>query len=267
MNHKKQSLSFILVILLCSFIGLFISGIYSYFIQTPEYISRADMLIQLPQTEQSQVNSDDKTSTVMFNTYKGVLESKTMCEDIAKKMPKSSMSAKEIEQALDVKQAEQSQMITVTATTKDPILSHQLLTTSVDTFKAKLPRLMQLSGVKVVSQPTFNPKAINMNHALMLVLGTIIGFMVGLVISFIQWRQNRIMTSRQSLYRLKAPVIGSIPQMSQREQSVRIHRTATNEEDTDSRTRDLSEDNEMVDQLLKQETQQYDTLIRRRRKR
>lgn len=269
MKHKQDKSVMILIPLLCLFIGLFIAGVKTYFIDKPQYESTAELLIQLPQSEQSQVNGDNQTTDVMFNTYKGLLESKTIMTSISQSLEKDKIneSVASLEEALDVEQSTSSQVIEVSATTTNPVTSQQILKTAMRCYQEKLPTLMQLSAVKVVSQPTFRAEPKNQHHAMNLIVGSMIGLIVGLLIIFIRFGLNRVITNRHMLARLKAPVIGDIPEMSRREQSVRIHRAMAQKEEVDHRTKDLSEENEMVDQLLKQETQNYDTLIRRRRKR
>lgn len=46
----------LLTILACTFVGLGLAGVFTFFIVSPQYSSRAQLIVSLPQSETTSVN-------------------------------------------------------------------------------------------------------------------------------------------------------------------------------------------------------------------
>lgn len=270
MKKESSALNRSLVLIITTCIGLIIAGVQTYFIATPVYESKSEIIVQLPQVEQNSVNTDQETNQLMMNTYSSLLSSQTVLEHTVHELKKEHIqySISDLKEHLSIKDSEKSQILKVIITDDNPITAQTINQITCEVFRAELPKLMQVSKVEIASPATFSAKPSTPNHLKALWIGGFVGLLIGIILILLQWINQRHLTSRRFISRLKAPIIGSIPTMSKREQSVRIHRAENQApKEVDQRTRDLSEANEMVDKLLKQETQHYDTLVRRRRKR
>lgn len=260
MKQKSSYTPYILILILLTCIGLFIASVYSYFIQTPIYESKTELIVQPINKEQSDIQT-------LVQTCEEMIGSKSFIEHIQQQLQSQglSYSVSELEQDIQTSIPNHGQMIHIRVTTSRPTDSQTIANTIVNNYKQEIGQVMNQSmDVSVISKPTFDAQNKN-KHYPILVMGSIVGLIIGCIICLIYFKWNSNIKTLHSLNRMKAPVIGSIPQMTKREQSVRIHRVSQEEEEVQNKQ--LEEENKMVDQLLRQETQQLDTLIRRRRKR
>lgn len=260
MKNKSTLSIYALIMILMTSIGLLASSVYSYFIAKPAYESKTEMIIQT----KGKNNNDVQT---MMTTTKDILNSQNMLLSIQNHLKNEGIdySTEQLEKALDLTIERQSKAVDLTVTTDNPLIAQQIAQIASSLYKEQLTRVMNDTTLSIVAKPSFNPKEKN-KHYIDLLIGSGIGLLLGLIVlCFMQWKNMKI-KNRQRLTRYAVPVIASIPQMTSKEKSVRIHRV--NKEETEqTQNKKLDEDNEMVDQLLRQETQQLDTLIRRRRKR
>ena len=257
---SKSALSFYgLIVILTTSIALFMSSIYSYFIVPTTYESKTEMMVQ-------QKNKNNEIKTVMTTT-KDLLKSQNMLLVIQSQLRNEGVdyTVEELNKAIHINTQSHSQTIYMTVNAKSPLIAKQISTVASQLYQNEFSHLMKNNQLIIISKPSFDAQPIN-KHYPTLMIGSVIGLVIGLIIVLILGFNRSKITQRQRLNRLAVPVIASIPQMTTKEKSVRIHRV-NHDEVEDTQNKKLDEENEMVDQLLRQETQQLDTLIRRRRKR
>ena len=119
----------ITTILLSTFIGLALAGGFTFFFVTPQYSSRAQLIVSMPQSETSTVN-DINFNLQMLNTYKDIiLQGDAQAEEVQRRLAADhdiKMTTGQIKGALQVVQAQNSQMFSIQATA-DNAMTAELL--------------------------------------------------------------------------------------------------------------------------------------------
>ena len=212
----------IATILISAFLGLSLAGMITFFIITPQYSSRAQLIVSLPQVETGNVN-DINFNLQMLNTYKDIiLKGTAQAKEVQARLAADyqiEMTPAEIKGALQVIQAQNSQMFSIQATSEDPMVAEAITNTTAtvfqDTIKDVLPNVERIT---IVSEATANPHPISPNNKLNLAIGLLLGGMVGVGLAFVLDLLDRtIKDARFVAENLELTVLGAIPTMNEKE--------------------------------------------------
>lgn len=214
----------IVAILTSMFTGLALAAVVTFFIMTPQYSSRAQMIVALPQNE----NSDESLNTVnynlqMLNTYKDIIEegdalAATVQDRLASEY-NLDMTTREIKESMEVEQSEESQMFSIVATGETPTNAEYIANTAAEVFQDTVQDVLtNVDKITIVSRATASSSPVSPNNFLNLVIGLILGLLVGLAIAFLREIFDR--TIKDSYYvsdKLGLTILGNVPKMSQKE--------------------------------------------------
>ncbi|WP_010531737.1 YveK family protein [Lentibacillus jeotgali] len=100
-----------------------IAAVVSYFMLTPQYESSSMFVVnQKEQNQSSEVTRNDiQTNVQLINTYNVIIKSPAILEQVIDELGLN-YSVGQLESNLNVSSAENSQVVTVTATNPDPAL-------------------------------------------------------------------------------------------------------------------------------------------------
>ena len=211
-------------ILISTFAGLALAGVVTFFVMTPQYSSRAQMIVALPQNE----NSDESLNTVnynlqMLNTYKDIIEegdalAATVQDRLASEYDLD-MTISEIKDSMEVEQSEESQMFSIVATGETAANAEHIANTAAEVFQDTVQDVLtNVDKITIVSRATAGSSPVSPNNTLNLAIGLVLGFLVGIAIAFLREIFDR--TVKDSHYvsdELGLTVLGNIPKMSQKE--------------------------------------------------
>ena len=159
-----------------------LAGLISYFILTPTYESSSQFIVNqtFDQTE-SDVNVNDiRTNVEMINTYNVIIKSPAILDEVVEEL-NLPYGTKTLSDKLQVSSEQDSQVVTVTVTDPDAEAATNIANTTVDIFQNKIPDIMNVDNVSVLSQaetlPDQSPVAPKplLNIAIAIVLGGKIG--------------------------------------------------------------------------------------------
>lgn len=210
------------LIFMTTFLGLALAGGVTYFLITPKYASEAQLVVALPQSETTNVN-DINFNLQMLNTYKDIiLKGTAQAKEVQARLAADyqiEMTPAEIKGALQVIQAQNSQMFSIQATSEDPMVAEAITNTTAtvfqDTIKDVLPNVERIT---IVSEATANPHPISPNNKLNLAIGLLLGGMVGVGLAFVLDLLDRtIKDARFVAENLELTVLGAIPTMNEKE--------------------------------------------------
>lgn len=209
-----------------------LAGLISYFILTPTYESSSQFIVNqtFDQTE-SDVNVNDiRTNVEMINTYNVIIKSPAILDDVVEEL-NLPYGTKTLSDKLQVSSEQDSQVVTVTVTDPDAEVATKIANTTVDIFQNKIPDIMNVDNVSVLSkaetlpdQSPVAPKPL-LNIAIAIVLGGMIG--VGLAF-LLEYMDNTVKTEEDIENKLGLPVLGTIPHID--EEDLRSARMASRQQ-------------------------------------
>ncbi|MEC5423414.1 Wzz/FepE/Etk N-terminal domain-containing protein [Virgibacillus sp. C22-A2] len=191
-----------------------IAAVISYFVLTPTYQNSSQFLVtQESQDSNTQFNSNDiRTNVELINTYNVIIKSPAILEDVVTELGLNISSA-QLSDKIQVQSADNSQVVTVTATDPSPETATQIANTTVSIFQDKIPDLMNVDNVSVLSEAQLsdNPSPVAPNPMLNIAIAVVLGAMVGVGIAFLlEYLDNTIKSENDIEKKLQLPVLGVI---------------------------------------------------------
>lgn len=190
------------------------SGVISYFFLTPVYQSSSQFLVNQSEREQN-VNynvNDIRTNLELINTYNVIIKSPAILDDVIAEMDLD-MSNGALKNKLQVASEKNSQVVTVTVTDPDPKIAAEIANTTVATFQQKIPTLMNVNNVSVLSNAVVgeNPSPVKPNPVLNMAIAFVVGAMAGVGLAFLlEYLDNTIKNESDIESHLGLPVLGVI---------------------------------------------------------
>ncbi|MFP7492502.1 Wzz/FepE/Etk N-terminal domain-containing protein [Terribacillus saccharophilus] len=195
-----------------------IAFIVSYFLITPTYTAKASVVVnQEENVDVAALNTAIQSNISLINTYKIVMTSPVILDEVAKEM-NLSLSSTELAEKLEVTSEADTQIITVTATDTNQEKAADLANTTITVFQNEIPELMNLENVKPLSlaETVDNPSPASPNTMLNMAIAVVLGTMVGIGLSFLlEYLDNTVKTETDIEKKIGIPVIGAISHMSE----------------------------------------------------
>jgi capsular polysaccharide biosynthesis protein len=225
---RKRLLMILSLIIAFAAIALLIS----YFLITPTYKASASVVVnQEENVDVSSLNNAIQSNISLINTYKIVMTSPVILDEVAKEM-NLSLSSEAIAEKLEVTSEADTQIITVTATDTSQEAAAELANTTVEVFQQEIPELMNLENVKTLSlaETVDDPSPASPNILLNTVIALVLGAMVGIGLAFLlEYLDNTVKTEADIEKRIGLPVIGIISHMSNEDLQTNNHYMPTAE--------------------------------------
>lgn len=195
-----------------------IAFLASYFLITPTYQASASVVVnQEENVDVTALNNAIQSNISLINTYKIVMTSPVILDEVAKEM-NVSLSSSELAEKMEVTSEADTQIITVTATDTSQGKAAELANTTVDVFQKEIPELMNLENVKPLSlaETVENPSPASPNILLNTAIALVLGAMVGIGLAFLlEYLDNTVKTEADIEKRIGIPVIGIISHMTE----------------------------------------------------
>ena len=205
------------ILLIISFVvgAALISAIVTFFLLTPEYESSSQFIVNQSQEESETPNNqfnDIRANVEMINTYNVVIKSPAILEDVAGELG-DEFTAGQLSEKINVSSAENSQVVTVTATDPDPNMARDIANMTVSIFQEKIPDIMNVDNVSVLSKAELKPEPspVSPKPLLNIAIAIVLGGMVGVGLAFLlEYLDNTIKTESDIEDKLGVPVLGVI---------------------------------------------------------
>jgi len=204
----------LLLIIACVVGAALIAAVASFFILTPTYESSSQFIVnQGEQTQDAQFSSEDiRTNVEIINTYNVIIKSNAILDDVSASLNEI-YSADELKDKIQVTSEENSQVVTVTATDEKPSLAVDIANTTVETFQDKIPDIMNVDNVSVLTKAIMgdDPSPVAPKPMLNIAIAVVLGGMVGVGIAFLlAYLDNTITTEDDIEKQLELPLLGVI---------------------------------------------------------
>ncbi|MFP7171626.1 Wzz/FepE/Etk N-terminal domain-containing protein [Terribacillus sp. FSL K6-0262] len=219
---RKRMLMILSLIIAFAAIALLVS----YFLITPTYKASSSIVVnQEENVDVSALNNAIQSNISLINTYKIVMTSPVILDEVAKEM-NLSLSSSELAEKLEVTSEADTQIITVTATDTDQAEAAELANTTVTVFQNEIPELMNLENVKPLSlaETVEDPSPASPNILLNTAIALVLGAMVGIGLAFLlEYLDNTVKTEADIEKRIGVPVIGVISHMTEDDMKTNKH--------------------------------------------
>lgn len=206
-----------LLILTFIFAAALIAAIISYFILTPKYDANSQFIVNQSEIDpnmQYSVN-DVRMNVELINTYNVIIKSPAILDQVVEEL-RLPYSADQLSEKIEVNSAENSQVVTVTATDEDPALAVDMANTTVEVFQDEIPDIMNVDNVSVLTTAELseNPTPVAPNPVLNIAIAIVLGAMVGVGIAFLlEYLDNTITTEDDIEKQLGLPILGVISEV------------------------------------------------------
>ncbi|GMQ72892.1 YveK family protein [Tetragenococcus halophilus] len=234
-------------ILISTFAGLALAGVVTFFVMTPQYDSRAQLIVALPQDE----GADESLNTVnynlqMLNTYRDIIEEgDALAANVQERLSSEydlDMTITEIKDSMEVEQSEESQMFSIVGSGETASDAEHIANTAAEVFQETVQDVLtNVDQTTIVSRATASPRPVSPSRILNLAVGIILGLLVGIGLSFLMEILDRtVKDNRYISDNLGLTVLGNVPRMSQKEldattkKSPRASQTTSSENNTNT---------------------------------
>jgi capsular polysaccharide biosynthesis protein len=211
-------------IIVSMFIGVGIAGAITFFVITPQYSSRAQLIVTLPQSDNTNGNLNDINYNLqMLNTYKDIItEGDALAIQVQERLAKDydiQLSPAQIKETLTVSQSQNSQMFSISAKSSKAIDAEHIANTAAEVFQETVKDVLtNVDKTTIVSKATASSRPISPNNKLNLAIGLVLGLMVGIGLAFLlQLLDRTVKDSRFVTDNLEFTILGTVPQMTQKE--------------------------------------------------
>ena len=197
------------IIIISTLICTLLFGVATVFIISKKYESTA-RIYPKPEVvggvvEYSQINANN----LMVNNYVEMLKGNNIQSQVAKSL---NIDVKELSGYVSIKNETNTQIISVTATTKDPQLSKQIVDGLVETFKQEAKNTLNISNITTVDQAEAATDPVSPSLKKNLVIGVFIGAFISLIYLLVKFIMDTHIHNKEEAEKyLGIPMLGSIP--------------------------------------------------------
>lgn len=211
-------------ILISMFVGIGLAGAVTFFLITPQYSSRAQMIVTLPQSEGGAGNVNDINYNLqMLNTYKDIIkEGDALALEVQQRLEEDygiELTPGEIKSTLQVSQSQNSQMFSISATSDQSIDAERIANTAAEVFQETVKDVLtNVDKITIVSRAIASANPVSPNNKLNIAIGLVLGLMVGVGLAFLMQLLDRtVKDSKFVTDNLGFTILGTVPQMTQKE--------------------------------------------------
>lgn len=211
-NILKKRLIMIIVITLIATIAA--TGI-TYFIIEPTYTTTAKLFIGKPASVEGQTeyqSNEIQMYQKLMTTYGEMFK---MDDLVNKAIDRSNfdVSTSDVLDALTVTTGEETQILTLSITTKDPELGVGILNPLIEEYMVQASDLITNSTISVLSTPKYPSEPSSPNKKMNIMVGFALGLMIGISLSiFLEYMDNSVKKKDEIEELLGVPVIGMVPE-------------------------------------------------------
>ncbi|MGM0258459.1 YveK family protein [Enterococcus sp. AZ102] len=208
------------IILTLGFIGMAIASAITFLVLTPKYSSQAQLVVTLPQTENTNVN-DVNSNLQMINTYKDFIVSDLVLNQVEDRLKSDynlSMTPAQIKSSISVKQNQNSQMFSIIAVDSKATQAAYIANTIANIFKENAKDVLNVDRITIISNAVVETTPVSPNNKLIIIIGLILGMMIGILIAILAEMADRTVKDSQFIVdELGFTILGTVPEVSEKD--------------------------------------------------
>ncbi|MFE4028345.1 YveK family protein [Priestia sp. YIM B13551] len=201
------------LIVLITIIAATVSAVISFFVLTPVYESKTQILVNQAKSDEQLYNPQTvQTNVQLINTYNDIIKSPAILDKVIKEL-KLDSSAQSLSGQIQVTNAQDSQVAQIVVQDTSAKRATEIANTTASVFKKEVPKIMNVDNVSVLSKATLGESAspVKPQPLMNIAIAVVVGLMVGIGLSFLlEYLDNTLKTEQDIENLLELPVMGVI---------------------------------------------------------
>ncbi|MFP7733888.1 YveK family protein [Priestia aryabhattai] len=201
------------LIALITIIAAIISAVVSFFIITPVYESKTQILVNQAKSDQQLYNASEvQTNIQLINTYNVIIKSPAILDKVKSELGLE-QTLDELDKQISVNSAKDSQIVEITVQDPSPQIGAQIANKTATVFKSEISKIMNVDNVNILSKAEVKSSVspIKPKPLLNILFGVVIGLIGGVGVAFLlEYLDNTIKTEQDIENILELPVMGAI---------------------------------------------------------
>lgn len=182
------------------------------FLMTPQYEANTQVLVSQAEEAESVNNQDIQASLQLINTYRDIIKSPTVLDDVATNLGLNE-STSELSDQITVSNQEQSQVLTVTVTDEMAENAETIANEVATVFQTRVAEVMNVDNVSILAPADVGeaPSPVSPQPLINIAIGLILGALLGLGIAFLRsFLDKSVKTEEEIQKHLDLPVLGTV---------------------------------------------------------
>ncbi|MBU8686475.1 capsular biosynthesis protein [Priestia megaterium] len=213
---KKRLWLLILFTILAATAG----SIVSFFMLTPVYEARTQILVNQAKSEKQFYNSTEiQTNVQLIQTYNDIIKSPAILSEVTKQL-KLKVTPKELSNQIQVTNSENSQVAHIVVQGTNARMAVEIANKTASVFKKEIPKIMNVDNVSILAkaelEESLNP--IKPDPFLNIGIFIVAGLVIAVGFSFLlEYFDNNIRDEQDIENILEVPIIAVIPIIDEEE--------------------------------------------------
>jgi MPA1 family polysaccharide export protein len=194
------------LILFSALIVTILGSIYTFFIATPVYTASTQLIVKLPNSDNSAAYAGQVTGNIqMANTINQVIVSPVILDKVQSNLNLSNDSfQKQVTAANQIN----SQVITLTVKYSNPYIAQKIADETTKIFSADAAKLLNVTNVNILSKAKVHTTPISPNPKMYLAISVIVGLVLGLAIALLKELFDNKINKEEDIEALGLSVLG-----------------------------------------------------------
>ncbi|MFE0623413.1 YveK family protein [Priestia aryabhattai] len=201
------------LIVLITIIAATVSAVISFFVLTPVYQSKTQILVNQAKSDEQVYNTQAvQTNIQLISTYNDIITSPAILDKVIKEL-KLDGTAQSLKGQIQVTSAEYSQVAQIVVQDTSAKRATDIANTTASVFQKEVPKIMNVDNVSVLSKATLGESAspVKPQPLMNVAIGIVVGLMVGVGLSFLlEYLDNTLKTEQDIEHILELPVMGVV---------------------------------------------------------
>lgn len=196
-----------LILVLPIIVGL-LTLFISVFLVKPKYEANTQVLVNQKEKNNQVMAQEVQGNIQLINTYSEILKSPRIIDKVAKD---ENISSKNLNNMISIETKANSQILNINVKNSEEKTTERIANKIAETFKNKMPDIMNINNVSILSKADGTAKQTSPNVILNSVIGVLIGLVLAvLLVGLKQVMDKRIKDEEDVDNELNLPVLGSI---------------------------------------------------------
>ncbi|MEI2379583.1 YveK family protein [Priestia megaterium] len=213
------------LIVLITIIAAIISAVISFFVITPTYEAKTQILVNKTKSdEQLYTGNEVQTNIQLINTYNVIITSPAILDTVKDDL-NLERSVADLNNQITVSSATDSQVVEISVQDPSPYVAAQIANKTAEVFKNKISNIMKVDNVSVLSKAEVKGAVapIKPQPLLNIAIAIVVGLMVGVGLAFLlEYLDNTIKTEQDIESILELPVMGVIANIKEVPQATNV---------------------------------------------